>query len=86
MASARSRRDVLIFFALLVFTLFLIKFQLYDVDQISPAFGRTYNFLDELDSYCNQGNTVSGKEGSLESEGFSLESVTIVLRHGDRKS
>jgi len=84
MAPKRSIRDVVLFLSLITFALFLIKFQLYDVDNASPEFGQSANFLEELDSYCNRHGDVSGLEANLESEGFELEGVTILLRHGDR--
>jgi hypothetical protein len=65
MAGARSKRDFLIFFALLLFTLFIIKFQLYDVEELSPVFGHKKGFLNELDEYCNKDTIVDGIEGNL---------------------
>lgn len=84
MAGGRSKRDLAVFVILVIFTLFLLKFQLYDVEQTRGQNGHSGPVLDQLDEYCNKPHKVKGHDGHLDSSGFSLEAVTILLRHGDR--
>jgi hypothetical protein len=48
-----------------IFTLFLLKFQLYDVEQTRGQNGHSGPVLDQLDDYCNKPYKVKGHDGHL---------------------
>ena len=65
MANIRSKQDFIIFLLLIIATLFLIKFQLYDVEQPSMGLGISHSFLEDVDKYCNQDHDIDGEENDL---------------------
>ena len=65
MANIRSKQDFIIFLLLIIATLFLIKFQLYDVEQPSMGLGISHSFLEDVDNYCNQDHDIDGEENDL---------------------
>ena len=80
MANIRSKQDFIIFLLLIIATLFLIKFQLYDVEQPSMGLGISYSFLDDVDKYCNQNHELDGEENDLSE--FEFQTIILKLLQG----